>query len=94
MTSSPPIARRVRVAGRVQGVFFRAWTAEQAERLGVAGWVRNCRDGSVEALLQGEAAAVEALIEALHRGPSAARIERVEVKDAAPEPLSGFEVCR
>ena len=92
--TSPTIARRVRVTGRVQGVFFRAWTAEQAERLGVAGWVRNCRDGSVEALVQGEAGAVEALIDALHRGPPAARVERVEVADAEPEPLSGFVVRR
>ena len=92
MTSPLPIARRVRIAGRVQGVFFRAWTAERAEALGVAGWVRNCRDGSVEALLQGQAAAVSELIEALHRGPPSARVERVEVADADPEPLSGFAV--
>lgn len=91
---SSPIARRVRVTGRVQGVFFRAWTVEQAERLGVAGWVRNCRDGSVEALLQGQASAVFELIEALHRGPPSARVERVEIEDAAPEPLSGFKVRR
>ena len=92
--TSPTIARRVRVTGRVQGVFFRAWTAEQAEALGVAGWVRNRAEGGVEALLQGEAKAVEALIEALHRGPPSARVERVEVEDAAPEPLSGFAVRR
>ena len=92
MTTPPPIARRVRVTGRVQGVFFRAWTAEKAKALGVAGWVRNCRDGSVEALLQGEAAAVSELIEALHRGPPSARVERVEVEDAPPEPLSRFAV--
>ena len=92
MTSSSPIARRVRATGRVQGVFFRAWTSEQAERLAVDGWVRNRADGSVEALLQGDAGAVSELIEALHRGPSAARVERVEIEDAAPEPLSGFVV--
>ena len=94
MTSPPPIARRVRVTGRVQGVFFRAWTTEQAERLSVTGWVRNCRDGSVEALVQGEADAVEALIDAMHRGPPSARVERVEVEEAEPEPLSGFAVRR
>ena len=94
MTTPPPIARRVRIAGHVQGVFFRAWTVEQAERLGVTGRVRNCRDGSVEALLQGEAAAVSELIEALHRGPPSARVERVEVEDAGPQPLSGFVVRR
>lgn len=94
MTSPPPIARRVRITGRVQGVFFRAWTAEQAERLGVAGWVRNRRDGSVDVLVQGEGAAVDALIAALRRGPPSARVGRVEVADAEPEPLSGFAVRR
>jgi acylphosphatase len=94
MTTEPPIARRLRLTGRVQGVFFRAWTAEQAERRDVAGWIRNCRDGSVEALVQGEADAVSALIEALHRGPPSARVEGVEVEETEPEPLSGFEVRR
>ena len=94
MTTPPPIARRVRIAGRVQGVFFRAWAAERADALGVAGWVCNCRDGRVEALLQGDAGAVAALIEALHRGPPAARVERVEVENAAPEAVSGFAVRR
>ena len=94
MTSPPTIARRVRVTGRVQGLFYRAWTAGQAERLSVTGWVRNRRDGSVEALVQGEADAVEALIDAMHRGPPSARVERVEVEEAEPEPLSGFAVRR
>ena len=93
MTQRPEIARRVRIAGRVQGVFFRAWAAEQAEALGLCG-VRNRADGSVDALLQGEAAAVARLIEAFHRGPPAARVERVEVDEAAPNALSGFEVRR
>ena len=94
MTQRPEIARRVRIAGRVQGVFFRAWAAEQTEALGLCGWVRNRADGSVDALLQGKAAAVARLIEAFHRGPPAARVERVEVDEAEPEPLSGFEVRR
>ncbi|MCA1662638.1 MAG: acylphosphatase, partial [Novosphingobium sp.] len=80
--AAAPIARRVRITGSVQGVFFRAWAAEQAEAVGVAGWVRNCPDGSVEAWLQGDAGAVAALIAALHRGPPSASVERVEVEES------------
>src|SRR6188508_790772 len=65
------VARHVRVTGRVQGVFFRAWTAEQARILRVCGWVRNAPDGSVEAHLQGDKWAVQRMIELLHRGGSA-----------------------
>ena len=75
------IAKSVRVTGRVQGVFFRAWTKDQAERLGVRGWVRNCSDGSVEAHLEGDAGAVEQLIDVMRKGPSGARIERLDVDD-------------
>ncbi len=88
------IARRVTVRGRVQGVFFRAWTREQADALGVAGWVRNCADGSVEAWLEGEAAAVGELVERMRCGPPAARVEEVEVEEAAAEALGRFEVRR
>ena len=69
------VARRVTVNGRVQGVFFRAWTKEQADGLGLAGWVRNCPDGSVEALISGDAAAVAAMIERMRRGPPGAAVE-------------------
>jgi acylphosphatase len=69
------IARRVRITGRVQGVFFRAWTKAQADDLGVTGWVRNCPDGSVEALISGDAAAVAAMIERMRRGPPDAAVE-------------------
>ncbi|MFN3389105.1 MAG: acylphosphatase [Allosphingosinicella sp.] len=76
------VGRRLRIHGRVQGVFFRNWTVEQAEALGVRGWVRNRHDGSVEALLFGSAEAVEALIARCREGPPAARVDRVEVEDA------------
>ena len=56
------VARHVRVTGRVQGVFYRAWTREQAHALGVHGWVRNCPDGSVEAHAEGDEQAVEELV--------------------------------
>jgi acylphosphatase len=85
-------ARRVRVTGRVQGVFFRAWTQQNARELGVKGWVRNTADGSVEAHLEGDEAAVKALIQRLWEGPPSARVENVEVEEAAPEDSSHFEV--
>ena len=84
-------ARRVRVTGRVQGVFFRAWTQQQAIELGVNGWVRNCDDGSVEAHLEGDEAAMKALIQRMWRGPPAAEVEDVEVDEAQPVGITGFE---
>jgi acylphosphatase len=67
------------VSGNVQGVFFRQKTKQQAESLGVNGWVRNLPDGRVEAVFEGEAEAVKALVEYCHHGPSSARVENVEV---------------
>jgi len=86
------IARSVRVTGRIQGVFFRSWTAEQARALGVAGGVRNTPGGSVEGHLEGEEASVQELIELLHQGPPAARVEHVDVDDSQPEGAANFEV--
>ena len=86
------IARHVRVTGRVQGVFFRAWTQEQAEELGLVGWVRNCPDGRVEAHVEGDDSAVEQMIERLKRGPPAAKVEDVRVWDVEPCEFDGFEV--
>lgn len=86
------IAKRVRITGRVQGVFFRAWTSEEADRLGLGGWVRNCADGSVEAHIEGDAQAVEQLVTKLHQGPPDARVEHVECDDAEPEGGDGFAV--
>jgi acylphosphatase len=86
------IARRVRVTGLVQGVFFRAWTREQAVGLGVAGWVRNCPDGSVEAQLEGDAEAVERLTDLLGHGPDGARVDRIEIAEASPEKSDRFDV--
>jgi acylphosphatase len=86
------VARHVRVTGQVQGVFFRAWTVEQAKMLGVTGWVRNAPDGSVEAHLQGEKWPVQRLIELLHRGPPSAKVDQVEVEDRELGPALLFEV--
>ncbi len=76
--SGDAIAVNVRIRGRVQGVWYRGWTAEEASRHGLRGWVRNRRDGSVEALFCGPASAVRAMIEACRSGPPHARVEALE----------------
>lgn len=88
------IAMTVRVTGRVQGVYFRAWTREQAQRLGLAGWVRNEPDGSVAVLLAGPEARVAEMVAALHRGPPAAVVRDVETAPAAPPAGPGFAILR
>lgn len=85
------IARHLLISGRVQGVFYRNWTVDTAKELGLTGWVRNRMDGSVEAVVQGEADVVERLIALAHDGPSAARVAGVAVGDAAMAELTGFE---
>jgi acylphosphatase len=86
------VAQRVVVHGRVQGVFFRDSTKQEAERRGVAGWVRNRDDGTVEAVFEGSPEAVAALTEWCESGPSRADVDRVEVVPADPFGLRGFEV--
>ncbi|NUT01201.1 MAG: acylphosphatase [Sphingomonas sp.] len=88
------VARKIRVTGLVQGVFFRAWTQHQANEVGVLGWVRNCRDGSVEAHLEGDPAAVDQLIERLRKGPPAAEVQEIEIRDVEPEGFHHFDVAR
>lgn len=82
---------RVTVTGRVQGVGYRAFVAAQARAHGLAGWARNRRDGTVEAALSGEAEAVDAAIAAMRRGPSAARVERLDIAPDEPS-AAGFEI--
>jgi acylphosphatase len=84
--------RRVVVHGDVQGVFFRDSTREEAERRGVAGWVTNRPDGAVEAVFEGDGAAVERMVAFCREGPSRADVERVEESAEEPEGLAGFEV--
>lgn len=86
------VAFHVRVTGLVQGVFFRAWTAEQARRLGVSGWVRNAPDGSVEAHLEGEKWPVQQLIDLLHQGSPPARVEQVTVNETETIRTDSFDV--
>ena len=74
------ITRRLRISGRVQGVFFRESMRLRAEQLKVTGWVRNCADGTVEAVAQGDAFDVGRLIEWAQCGPDAAKVEKVDVE--------------
>jgi acylphosphatase len=90
MAMTEHIAVRIFVSGRVQGVWFRGWTVETAAARGLRGWVRNRRDGRVEALLIGPAEVVEAVVQACHSGPPAARVDGVERSDAADDGSTGF----
>lgn len=95
MTSSSRLRVRLTLRGRVQGVFFRQSTKEQADRLGVSGWVRNLDNGDVEAVAEGPAEAIEAWVRWCHGGPPRARVDSV---DRVDEPFRGefasFEVRR
>ena len=81
MAETGAIVRRVSVAGAVQGVGYREFTRRAALRLGVTGWVRNCSDGSVEALICGPREAVEALVAEMRKGPRAAAVSKVSVTE-------------
>ena len=82
---------RVAITGRVQGVWYRSWTIEQASARGLSGWVRNRRDGSVEALFSGPIAQVDAMVLACHTGPKAAQVDNVEVFEAEGLVAGGFK---
>ncbi|MFQ5954354.1 MAG: acylphosphatase [Kiloniellales bacterium] len=83
-------AVRVVIRGRVQGVFFRGWTHDEALRLGLAGWVRNRLDGSVEALFAGPAAAVDEMLHLCRQGPSMAVVDAVDAHPAEAPAEPGF----
>lgn len=80
--------KRVVIRGRVQGVGFRAWTEYTALERGLQGWVRNCRDGSVEALFVGAVDAVAAMIAACRQGPRGSRVEAVDQRDGTADELA------
>jgi acylphosphatase len=84
------IRRRVVIRGHVQGVFFRDSTRQRAQQRGVSGWIRNNRDGTVEAVFEGEAEAVERLVDYCREGPRGARVTGVEVSEEEPEGLISF----
>ena len=83
-------AVRVSIIGRVQGVWFRGWTVDEAERRGLDGWVRNRSDGSVEALFAGARDAVDDMVVACHRGPDMAHVMGVSVGPATDPGSTGF----
>ncbi len=85
------VAVRVAIRGRVQGVAYRAWTIDQAVRLGLRGWVRNRMDRSVEALFIGPAGAVDAMIELCRQGPALARVDAVHRADDVDDGSAGFD---
>ena len=84
------VTKRLVISGRVQGVGFRFYMERKAREHGVAGWVRNRRDGTVEAMIQGRAEAVEAMIAWARRGPSSAVVAEVQITDGTGE-FAGFE---
>ena len=86
------IRRRVVVHGFVHGVFFRDTVRRAAVGADVSGWVRNNRDGTVEAALEGEPAAVERVVDVCRTGPPSARVDRIEIFDEPPEDAQGFSI--
>ncbi|MCX4635708.1 acylphosphatase [Streptomyces sp. P9-2B-2] len=86
------IRRRVVVSGDVHGVFFRDTCRRTADGLGVAGWVRNLPDGTVEAVYEGEPERVQKLVDWAHQGPPLATVDAVSVGEEEPEGLTGFEI--
>ena len=87
------IRKRLIVRGRVQGVFFRDTMRRLAQSHGAAGWVRNNRDGSVEAVLEGDDDAVDRVVRWAQDAPRGPQVEGVEVLDEAPEGLAGFRIA-
>ena len=87
---SDRIARRLRVHGKVQGVFYRGWTVETARSLGLNGWVRNRIDGTVEVLAVGSEEQVAKLIECCREGPPAARVDDIMVEETSGIVADGF----
>ncbi|HXO08737.1 MAG TPA: acylphosphatase [Solirubrobacteraceae bacterium] len=90
--AEPIVRRRLVVHGRVQGVFFRDSTRERARREGVAGWARNCEDGTVEVVLEGPEPAVASVAAFCELGPPQASVRSVETRSEQPQGLSGFEI--
>lgn len=87
------IRKNLRIRGRVQGVYYRQSAADEAVRLNLRGFVRNLRDGDVEAVAEGEPEALEQFVSWCHRGPPAARVTEVQVRDeAATGEFQSFEV--
>lgn len=84
-------ARLLTIHGRVQGVFYRNWAVQTAASLGLAGWVRNRADGSVEALIEGSLESIERFVMLAHEGPAAAIVNHIDMVNVAPAGLSSFD---
>jgi acylphosphatase len=85
------VTKHLIVRGRVQGVCFRAWTIRRAGEIGLTGWVRNCANGDVEAVVQGDDSAIGRFLALVRKGPPAARVDSVEVRDEAAPVFARFE---
>ena len=85
------VTRHLSIHGRVQGVWYRGWCVRTARKLGLAGWVRNRSDGSVEAVVEGDADSVREFIRLARDGPPDARVERIDEEDVARLGATGFE---
>ena len=88
MNDGKPVIRHIVVRGRVQGVGYRAFVEEEATHRGIAGWVRNRRDGSVEALFAGESDVVEDLVAACRKGPYASRVDNLDLREGTTGELA------
>ena len=84
-------AVHVTITGSVQGVWYRGWTVKEATALGLTGWVRNRRDGSVEAVFSGEESRISTMIARCRKGPPLARVDNLAVEDNVAETFTGFE---
>ena len=92
MAKNRLVRKRVRVRGRVQGVYFRSEARARASALGLSGWVRNRRDGSVELAVEGDSASVEVLVAWCRHGPAGAAVTRMEVGEEPPSGERGFSI--
>ena len=88
----PRVRRHIRITGRVQGVWYRGSTRDEARRLHLDGWVKNDPDGSVEAVAEGPPHAIDELLRWCEQGPPLARVERVTAVEEPPEDLRGFDI--
>jgi len=89
------VKAHVFIEGMVQGIFYRMWTREQAQKLGLAGWVRNLEDGRVEAVFEGPKDKIEKMVKKCHKGPQLAGIEHIDVNcEEATGEFSTFEITR
>lgn len=90
MSNLPSLSKHLVLHGRVQGVYYRESMCQQAARLGISGWVRNRRDGTVEAMIQGSEEAIARMLEWARRGPEMAQVTNMEVREGSGN-HSGFE---